>query len=743
MMFKGHWSGMLCAVAVGLSVGSVWAKDEHRKHGSAPAHENKVHHAAPISAAPNHTASNNIVTNNAVTNNSVSVQTPAFNHGHHTPPQIHQVKVNQGSVSVGAQPTIQLPQATPRPQLQPGNGIQNLDLPKLQHQNDLMAQKKPTHDAPKGNPPHNPGGTGFQSQQGAQPKLVLPDPKHAAGLQHSQGQGTNKLPQFNPNQSGLPQLNTIPNQNHVPRLDPKNLGTAPQGNLAPNNQALGIQQGFDPKKGFNVDKGNAVRNFGHDHLPMKHDQPITGIQKQAIPLNVPKNGTTLQLNSKNTLPVKNPDQLQSLLQARDHNELKHNMEVLKNSPQLANHAQLQHLHLDKISGMHQDRLVAGNAFQHWQQSNVGHQLQLERQFQLQRQGDLTRQMNLTANVINAGGWQNRHHGAVAAAFTTGAFSVWYAGGGCYPTHCWYPRWSPWVSWCWWDTCVPFYDPRPFYCRPVVYQPCQPWVYYQYPVWQPLPVVTCGTWVNVQPVVIQTGMDLQLLAVRFVDNGHSEQNLGPRYRVWVRNNSPIQVTAPFSVLALASNDLTPTADLPQAGVVIPTMDIGEIKPIDIRLPLAANRLGQTPEGHRVPFNYLHVLVDSHQQIVETDESNNGSVVARTDILPVDPAAFSADVTAASPGSTVTIAGEGFGPEPGRVLVSVNGQQTEALIQGWYDLGVRFTVPNYNLTGTVDADVLVVRGDGAASNPVDLDLAPPSMLGQSVDFPAAPTPDAPQD
>lgn len=234
----------------------------------------------------------------------------------------------------------------------------------------------------------------------------------------------------------------------------------------------------------------------------------------------------------------------------------------------------------------------------------------------------------------------------------------------------------------------------------------------------------------------------MLAVRFVDNGHPEQNLGPRYRVWIRNNSPIQVATPFSVLALASNDPTPTAELPQAGVVIPTMDIGEVKPVDIRLPLQANRLGQTPEGHRVPFNYLHVLIDSHQQIGETDESNNGSVVARTDILPVDPAAFSTDLTAAAPGATLTIAGEGFGPEPGRVLVSVNGQQTEALIQGWYDLGIRFTVPNYTLTGTVDADILVVRGDGAISNPLDVDLAPESMLGQALDFPDAPVPDVPQ-
>ena len=68
-----------------------------------------------------------------------------------------------------------------------------------------------------------------------------------------------------------------------------------------------------------------------------------------------------------------------------------------------------------------------------------------------------------------------------------------------------------------------------------------------------------------------------------------------------------------------------------------MDIGETKVLDIRLPLAANRLGTTPEGYRVPFTYLHALVDSHQQIPETFEDNNGAVLLRKDILPVDPAA----------------------------------------------------------------------------------------------------------
>ena len=647
------------------------------------------------------------------------------------------------------QPNLQLPQNNPKVGVPQVNPQINPQQPHVNPQPQLPQTKPilplppggtipPKHDASKPHLPANtvPGAAGSTVPGvGAQPNINLlqqgsRNPTGDAGKPGAvHGSGPSKLPPFTTNPPGTPNPKTLL------QPDPK---------LKPNpvhlNPGLGNQT-RDPNA------GNSPTHVVREHLPLKVDKPIAGVQKQTVPLHVPKISNAIEPNPKNTTPknttpVKNPDQLNTLLHSKNDLELHRNLEQLKHSPDLKTNPQLAHLKLDKISGLHQDRLQHGDSFQQWKQTNVGQQLNLDRQFQLQRHGDLTRQMNLSVNVINAGGWQNRHYGAISPAFTTGSMSVWYAGGGCYPSHCWYPRWSPWVSWCWWDSCVPFYDPRPVYCRPVVYQPCQPWVYYDYPVWQPLPVVTCGTWVDVQPVVIPVGLDVQMLAVRFVDNGHSEQNLGPRYRVWVRNNSPVQITAPFSVLALAGNDPTPTADMPQAGVVIPTMDIGEIKPVDLRLPLLANRLGTTPDGYRVPFNYLHILVDSHQQIAETDESNNGSVVSRTDILPVDPAAFSTDLTAASPGTTLTIAGEGFGPEPGRVLVSVDGQQTEAVIQGWYDLGIRFTVPDYTLTGVVDADILVVRGDGAVSNPLDLDLAPPSMLGQVLDIPAVPIPEPPQ-
>jgi hypothetical protein len=411
---------------------------------------------------------------------------------------------------------------------------------------------------------------------------------------------------------------------------------------------------------------------------------------------------------------------------------------LKASPDLQVQLGLRHLNLDKISGVHQERLAKLDNFKPWQLSSAGQKLGLQRQFELQTQGDLSRRLDLSQKLLDAGGWtKHRHHGVIASAFTASAFSVWYAGGGCYPVHSWCPIWSPWVDWCWWDTCPVFYDPRPTCGIPVVYDPCPPWVYYDFPVY-PLPVVSCGTWIDVPPVIVSAGQDVQLLAVRFVDNGHPEQNQGPRYRLWTRNNSPNQIVTPFSVLLLASNEKKPAVDLPQMGVVVPSMDIGETQVLDVRLPLAANRLGITSQGYRVPFNYLHVLVDSHQQIPETFEDNNGAVLLRRDILPVDPAAFSTDRTAAEPNSLLTIAGEGLGPEPGQVIVSVYGQQVQAEIHGWYDLGIRFAVPNFELPQPVEAEVLVVRGDSAVANPLTVQLAPHEAFEETADIPESPIP-----
>jgi hypothetical protein len=155
--------------------------------------------------------------------------------------------------------------------------------------------------------------------------------------------------------------------------------------------------------------------------------------------------------------------------------------------------------------------------------------------------------------------------------------------------------------------------------------CPWWYCWTYPTWCPLYQYGCGYWYDVPVVEVHEGIDLQLLGVRMIDSGDPEQNLGPAFRVWVRNNSHVTIVHPFNVLVLAAHGPQPTADLPQAGVRVSAIEAQQVLPVDIRLPAEANQPG-------LPM--LHVLVDSHREIAEVFEDNNGTVLNRSDILPLE-------------------------------------------------------------------------------------------------------------
>jgi hypothetical protein len=155
--------------------------------------------------------------------------------------------------------------------------------------------------------------------------------------------------------------------------------------------------------------------------------------------------------------------------------------------------------------------------------------------------------------------------------------------------------------------------------------CPWWYCWNYPCWCPLYSCSCGDWEDVPLVAVPQGLDLQLLAVRMLDSGDPDQQQGPAFRVWFRNNSAVAINHPFNILTLAARDTQPTADLPQAGVRVASIDAGQTLSVDIRLPVEANQPG---------FPMLHVLVDSHREIPEVDKTNNGLVINRADVLPVE-------------------------------------------------------------------------------------------------------------
>jgi hypothetical protein len=191
-------------------------------------------------------------------------------------------------------------------------------------------------------------------------------------------------------------------------------------------------------------------------------------------------------------------------------------------------------------------------------------------------------------------------------------------------------------------------------------------------------------------------------------------MGPRYRVWFRNNSALPIEQPFDLVIYASNDQRPGMRLPEAGMRVTGMDAGQIQAVDLRLPHDANILGRDPQGNRMPFRYLHLIVDAQRELADVDVANNGAVVDRLEILPVDPAIFSAALDNAGSG-IVDIAGEGFGPEAGQAVLELNGEELPLEILGWCDVGVQVRLPELVASQPTKGEIIIIRGDKAASNP----------------------------
>jgi hypothetical protein len=119
-------------------------------------------------------------------------------------------------------------------------------------------------------------------------------------------------------------------------------------------------------------------------------------------------------------------------------------------------------------------------------------------------------------------------------------------------------------------------------------------------------------------------------VRQIDAGDVQQQLGPAYRVAFRNNSAVDINHAFSVGAMASTSRQLSKEFPMATVQVSGIKAGATMPVDIRLPLEAQRMGINYMGQNVPFAYLYVVVDSNNQINDSNRNNNSTFQGRLDI-----------------------------------------------------------------------------------------------------------------
>jgi len=119
-------------------------------------------------------------------------------------------------------------------------------------------------------------------------------------------------------------------------------------------------------------------------------------------------------------------------------------------------------------------------------------------------------------------------------------------------------------------------------------------------------------------------DLELLGVTLLEEANEQELVGPRYRVAVRNSSETPVSQEFAVTLLAGNSDQLSPELPQNSKWVPGLAAGEAINVDVRLPFEVTQMNVQPNGEAGAFSHLFVLVDSNNDVDESDKTNNSGV-----------------------------------------------------------------------------------------------------------------------
>jgi hypothetical protein len=130
------------------------------------------------------------------------------------------------------------------------------------------------------------------------------------------------------------------------------------------------------------------------------------------------------------------------------------------------------------------------------------------------------------------------------------------------------------------------------------------------------------------MVTELLFDLELLTVRLVDAGDVANNRGPLYRVWFRNNTDRFIDREFHVAAFVADEKQTVANPPRAMERIGGMKPAEMRAVDLRLPVEANRLAESSPSIKYPS--LYVAVDANLELAERNEENNTAALSRAEV-----------------------------------------------------------------------------------------------------------------
>jgi hypothetical protein len=122
------------------------------------------------------------------------------------------------------------------------------------------------------------------------------------------------------------------------------------------------------------------------------------------------------------------------------------------------------------------------------------------------------------------------------------------------------------------------------------------------------------------------IDLELVDIRLVDAGSISNGVGPRFRLFCRNNGLLE--APkfrISVMADLGKELTEKAH--QVTVESVGIQPGKTQTVDVQMPVEVLKMTTANDHWARPFELLGATLDSDNSLIETDKSNNALVLTR--------------------------------------------------------------------------------------------------------------------
>lgn len=128
-------------------------------------------------------------------------------------------------------------------------------------------------------------------------------------------------------------------------------------------------------------------------------------------------------------------------------------------------------------------------------------------------------------------------------------------------------------------------------------------------------------------------DLKVVEVRLVDAGDAAQELGPCYRVTVRNDATVAACG-FDVSLVAGIDFERWEETTEMQGRVEHLAGGQSESVDVRLPVEALALRRDAQGSGMAYRLLLVVLDRGSEIAEHREHNNRIALDRDEVRAVD-------------------------------------------------------------------------------------------------------------